>query len=102
VSAPDRKTLLDFYLRARPPGFWGPVRTEAARYLPRPEPRTTAATAVACVASAILVIAMIAGIGWACLGRTPFAILALAAAVVAGIVAVRAGAATLASGRCVV
>ncbi|HVY60321.1 MAG TPA: sodium:solute symporter family protein, partial [Planctomycetota bacterium] len=97
APATDRKTLLDFYLRARPPGFWGPIRAEAARYLPRPERSSVAVTALACVASAALIIAMTAGIGDLCFGRMERAAAMLAVAAVSGAVAVRAGIATVRS-----
>ena len=94
APATDRATLLAFYLRARPPGFWGPVREEAARFLPRPEPSRAGVTALACVASTVLILAMTAGLGAACFARWSEAAAALGIALVSGAIAVRAGVAS--------
>jgi hypothetical protein len=67
------------------------VREEAARFLPRPERSRAGVTALACVASAVLIIAMTAGIGDVCFGRYERAAGMLAVAALSGAVAVRAG-----------
>jgi Na+/proline symporter len=95
APATDRATLLAFYLRARPPGWWGPVREEASRFIAKPEPSRAGAIAVACVASAGMIVAMTVAIGRACFGAWEEAAIAAAVAVATGVVAVRAGVAVV-------
>jgi Na+/proline symporter len=81
----DRKTLLDFYLRVEPGGFWGPVKREAARYLPRAGRRAAWPVLAAAAATCVLVIGATAGLGRLVFGRPGEAALAFAPAALAAL-----------------
>ncbi len=59
----ERQRLLDFYLKVRPPGFWGPIASEAARFQARPPARHALATAMAVVGATALVLGVTLGAG---------------------------------------
>lgn len=86
----DRRTLLDFYLRVRPGGFWGPIAVEARRYLAQKEPPARLATALACTGTVVLVAGATAGIGAAIFGDTRGAAIAFAAAAAGAFAVARA------------
>lgn len=88
TPATDRKTLLDFYLKVEPGGFWGPVKREAARYLPRAGRASALPVAGACLATVVLVIGATAGIGKVIFHEPGGAAVGLGAAFAAAVVLV--------------
>ncbi|MEW6742864.1 MAG: sodium:solute symporter family protein [Planctomycetota bacterium] len=71
-------TLVAFYERARPPGWWGPVR-RAAQGDPDAEPWLRGA-ALGWAGGVALVVGLTLGVGWLALGRTIAGVGALAVA----------------------
>jgi len=80
----DRARLIDFYVKVHPPGFWGPIRAEAARFDPRPPPRAHLSTLLAIAGSSALILGVTLGLGKLLLfgarASIPFAVLAAAGA----------------------
>jgi hypothetical protein len=63
----DRETLRAFYLRVRPPGFWGPI-TQGCGVDPAEAPRRLARGLAATAAAAWSVFALLVGVGTALVG----------------------------------
>ncbi len=66
TKSPDPRSLVDFYRRVRPLGWWGPVRALAPDVVP---PQETRAVLVGWVSSCALTYGLLFGAGAALLGR---------------------------------
>lgn len=81
----DRETLLNFYKRVRPPGWWGPIAEEAHRRWPGLTPQRVGGTNIVCwLAGIAAVYAAMMGLQWVFMGFWREATIAAVVFVVAG------------------
>jgi SSS family solute:Na+ symporter len=85
AKRPDPASLVDFYRRVRPMGWWGPVRALAPDV---ERPREAAPIAVGVISGLCAIYGPMLGVGWFLLGRRAEAAIA-AMIMLAGIAGVR-------------